>query len=718
MSSIEVIFEYIGQKYIIQSEKNEKMRNIVEKFITKSEANLDTINFLYSGNIINLDKTFDELANNQDKERGKMNILVMNNYTCIINQNNINSKVKSKEIICSYCNCFENCRISINDYKIILYECKNGHKTNNILLDEFNNTQMINESNIICSDCCTNNKSNSYNKQFYKCLTCEQNLCLLCNQKHNKNHKIIDYDQKYYFCKMHNDTYISYCKNCKSNLCLFCISEHNEEHEIIEYKSIVPDKNKIKEELNELRKNIDLINENINDVIYKLQNLKQKMEAFYQINNDIYENYNIQKKSYQNFKNINDISEFIKIFNLNKIVNNNKIADKISNLLDIFDKMVTKNDNHDIFIKKEIEKKHQKEFKKKLQPKPSLNKEEKNKIQRKNTKQLTENKSNDKIKDTNSKEIKIRKSVNEINLNKNEKKIFNKETKNDKPIEIHRKSIKPINSNEKIIHQKSIRSFECDEKNLNNEIIINYKVQEDSQSLKIFGRKFVENNKSNCTIIFDENKTIKLSETIDIPQYYKSKDFIEIKLKGIDMTDMSYMFSDCISLISINKKSKWNTSNITDMKNMFSGCKNLTSLSNISKWDTTNVIDMSCMFKGCISLSSLPDLSKWNTMNVKYMNSMFEDCVSLTSLHGISSWKISNVINMNDMFSSCSSLKTLPDISKWDTSKVKDMSRMFNLCVSLTTLPNISEWDISNLEYKYGMFSGFSNSIVIPSKFK
>jgi len=206
MSSIEVIFEFNCQKYIIQSEKNEKMRNIVEKFITKAEANLNTINILYNGNIVNLEKTFDELSNNQDKERGKMNILIMNNYECIINQNNINSQVKSKEIICK--NCFENCRISINDYKVILYECKNSHKINNILLDEFNNTQMINESNIICSDCRTNNKFNSYNKQFYKCLTCEQNLCLLCNQKHNKNHKIIDYDKKYYFCKMHNDTYI------------------------------------------------------------------------------------------------------------------------------------------------------------------------------------------------------------------------------------------------------------------------------------------------------------------------------------------------------------------------------------------------------------------------------------------------------------------------------------------------------------------------------
>ena len=48
--------------------------------------------------------------------------------------------------------------------------------------------------------------------------------------------------------------------------------------------------------------------------------------------------------------------------------------------------------------------------------------------------------------------------------------------------------------------------------------------------------------------------------------------------------------------------------NITDMSSLFSGCLSLTSLPDISKWNTNNVTDMSFMFRGCSSLSSLPGI--------------------------------------------------------------------------------------------------------------
>ena len=63
-----------------------------------------------------------------------------------------------------------------------------------------------------------------------------------------------------------------------------------------------------------------------------------------------------------------------------------------------------------------------------------------------------------------------------------------------------------------------------------------------------------------------------------------------------------------IKLIGIN--------NITDMSWMFSECSSLLSLADISKWNTNNVINMSYMFNECSSLASLPDISKWNTNNV------------------------------------------------------------------------------------------------------
>ena len=49
-----------------------------------------------------------------------------------------------------------------------------------------------------------------------------------------------------------------------------------------------------------------------------------------------------------------------------------------------------------------------------------------------------------------------------------------------------------------------------------------------------------------------------------------------------------------------------------------------------------NISDMSYLFWGCKSLISLPDISKWNISNVKYMNGMFSGCESLISLPDIS----------------------------------------------------------------------------------
>ena len=48
------------------------------------------------------------------------------------------SKIESKTIICPTCH--EDALINIKDYKITLFNCKNRHINENILLNEFNQT--------------------------------------------------------------------------------------------------------------------------------------------------------------------------------------------------------------------------------------------------------------------------------------------------------------------------------------------------------------------------------------------------------------------------------------------------------------------------------------------------------------------------------------------------------------------------------------------------
>ena len=51
--------------------------------------------------------------------------------------------------------------------------------------------------------------------------------------------------------------------------------------------------------------------------------------------------------------------------------------------------------------------------------------------------------------------------------------------------------------------------------------------------------------------------------------------------------------------------------NVSNTSYMFSHCNSLISLPDISKWNISNVKDMSYMFRECYSLISFPDISKW-----------------------------------------------------------------------------------------------------------
>jgi len=194
----QIDFLYNGIITTIQCNINDKFKDIINNYILKTGNNLNKVYYLYSGQKIdNYELTFNDISNDIDKKRKKMNIQIINDVN--INDNNIN--IKSKQIICPECG--EDIRIKFNEFKINLYECKNRHNINDILLDEFESTQYIDESKIICDECKRNNKNKSYNKIFYRCNKCKMNICPICKSKHNKEHNIINYDEKNYICEMH-----------------------------------------------------------------------------------------------------------------------------------------------------------------------------------------------------------------------------------------------------------------------------------------------------------------------------------------------------------------------------------------------------------------------------------------------------------------------------------------------------------------------------------
>ena len=482
---VEVEFNYQQNLINIQSNMTDIFEEIVQKYTIKSNLDINNIYFISNGKIINKKDRLENIMSESDKRNKKIIILVYSiNNT--INIENTNIKI-SNDIICP--DCKEICKYEINDYKIKLYGCKNGHINENINLNEYENKQKIDISKIKCDICKDKNKSNTYNNDFYICYECKMNLCPLCKSIHDKTHTIINYDNKDYICNKHNETLVQYCNNCNIDICLSCYNEHKN-HEIISYQNKLIDIIDIRNKMNKFEDVINKLKINLEGIINKLKNIIENMNIIYNINNNILNNYEkTKKRNYKILLNLNYMNEYIEN-EINNIKDKYNYGYNINKLLNI---------ENNINIENNLEK------------------------------------------------------INQDNINNN---------------------IMVQNNNQNKCEQQN---------NINEEII--YKPNKEGK-VRIFGEKFVKNNKDKCKIIYN-NKEYELKEYFnDIDKEYNNKDDIKIKLKGIN--------------------------NITDMSRMFDYCETLSSLHNISKWDTSKVIDMNNMFNYCKTLSSLPDISKWD----------------------------------------------------------------------------------------------------------
>ena len=253
---------------------------------------------------------------------------------------------------------------------------------------------------------------------------------------------------------------------------------------------------------------------------------------------------------------------------------------------------------------------------------------------------------------------------------------INKTYKNDKN-EINCIYIKKYNENEiQLLHDYSKEHFYNMDESGNEKLQyfetkeLNKKIFEDNTELYINEKKVKFNYKYKDR----ENKENKENKEIKV----------KFKFKNI-LTDMSYMFYCCFSLVSIDL-SLFNTNKVTNMSNLFCGCSSLKSI-NLSSFNTDNVTNMKMVFKGCTSLKSL-DLTSFKKNEVVDMSEMFSSCWSLVSID-LSSFNTDKVINMSKMFADCSSLKSL-DLSSFNTDKVTNMNGMFHMFNHRCSLKSIN----------------------------
>ena len=572
MSSI--IFTLNGVRTAIQYNQGDKIKDICQKYVQKVEKDVNNLFFVYGGEKLNIDLSNEEMLTKIDSDKSA-NILVFDKN----NENNEdNSLQKSKNIICPICK--EICRIYIKDYKITLSDCKNKHITNNILFENFKYTQLVDESKIKCNFC-DNTKNKTYKKIFFKCNTCDKNLCPLCNSNHDKNHIIIDYDKNNYCCKFHKgeELYNSYCQKCKSNLCMQCEIEHKD-HNIIRFANIVSNENEFQNKLNKLKEKIDKMNNIITNIISILTKVNTNMKNYLEIYNELINNYQIRNRNYEMFKNINYIQNIIHFEEIDKIINNNNIFFQFENIINILNKMEKVQKPNKMTIKYKI-----KDF--------------------------------DIIKLFHEDFVKNNKENCLLLINGKETELCDyldvKKINNNEILEIKLKEVKPITNMRRMFrdcyHLVSLPDFsEWDTSNVN-----------DLHSLF--------NGCPNLSFLSDISKW-DTSNVTDIGYLFwgctSLNNLPEIsKWNTSKVNIMRGIFCNCFQLKSLPDISNWDTSQVTDMAKLFQSCSSLEKLPDISIWNTSNVKDMSNLFYECSSLSSLPNISKWNINNVNSFKDMF-----------------------------------------------------------------------------------------------
>ena len=79
MSEVNVKFIFEGREMMVKCNKDEKLKNICERYSIKLGINQNLLVFLYEGKQINSELCFESQASTMDKSNKEMNILVIRN---------------------------------------------------------------------------------------------------------------------------------------------------------------------------------------------------------------------------------------------------------------------------------------------------------------------------------------------------------------------------------------------------------------------------------------------------------------------------------------------------------------------------------------------------------------------------------------------------------------------------------------------------------------
>jgi hypothetical protein len=304
------------QTISISCQGKEKLVELFKKYIKQINPNSNIVDyhFYYEGKRIersNYEKPIEE------NEFGKRESFILS------------AEKNIKIIKCPVCN-YDDCVVSLLDYKTTFYNCEHNHLHIG-RYEKYLEDQIYHPERIICSETQkTNCKENGGNDpDMQQCLTCSEtvdrtrSICSNCIKQHkDKNHIVIKYEDKNYYCQKHIKRMKKYCFQCKKSLCESCAAEHEKEkeenkgHQIKSIESLIPLEDEIielKNSLKEIRNSMDSLQIIINDLIYSLQRSMDLYNDYYKCANHIIEKYETFNKGEEAFK---DFTIFKSLYNL------------------------------------------------------------------------------------------------------------------------------------------------------------------------------------------------------------------------------------------------------------------------------------------------------------------------------------------------------------------------------------------------------------------
>ncbi len=327
---------YNDEKITIECNPEEKMEIVYQKLSKKEDIDINSIYLYYNGRVIIQKVKFQDFLNYDGMKRNKINLYAT------LKDHEVHFK-RSNQVICPICGEFA--QVKLENCKISIHECKYNHKIDDINFNEFETSQLINESKIMCNKC-ARSKADCYKNEFYVCNSCNLDLCPLCKTSHDKTHNIIHYDDKILFiCGLHNKLYSLYCKSCKKNICTLCEQNHGN-HDIIRFEKLIVKKNYLENRIKEFKKSLDKFKEDIKKIINIFQKVLDNCENIYKINEEFIQNFDMKKINYQILNTLKEIYNDDISKKIEKINNYENYGQKITQIC----KMYNSIDNYKLNI--------------------------------------------------------------------------------------------------------------------------------------------------------------------------------------------------------------------------------------------------------------------------------------------------------------------------------------------------------------------------------